>query len=77
VGDGVRLLFAYSLGLGVPFFATALAINHFFTAFAKIRRHYHKVELVSGALLVAIGLLIFTNRFTVIAQWLSPYLPVY
>jgi cytochrome c-type biogenesis protein len=77
VGDGVRLLFAYSLGLGVPFFATALAINHFFTAFAKIRRHYHKVEVVSGALLVAIGVLIFTNRFTIIAQWLSPYLPVY
>jgi cytochrome c-type biogenesis protein len=77
VGDGVRLLFAYSLGLGVPFFATALAINHFFAAFAKIRRHYHKVELVSGALLVAIGVLIFTDRFTIIAQWLSPYLPVY
>ena len=77
VGDGVRLLFAYSLGLGVPFFATALAINHFFAAFARIRRHYHKVELVSGALLVAIGVLIFTDRFTIIAQWLSPYLPVY
>jgi len=77
VGDGVRLLFAYSLGLGVPFFAAALAINHFFAAFAKIRRHYHKVELVSGALLVAIGVLIFTDRFTIIVQWLSPYLPVY
>ena len=77
VGDGVRLLFAYSLGLGVPFFATALAMNHFFVAFAKIRRHYHKVELVSGALLVAIGVLIFTDRFTIIVQWLSPYLPVY
>ena len=48
VGDGVRLLSAYSLGLGVPFFATALAINRFFAAFAKIRRHYHKIELVSG-----------------------------
>lgn len=77
VGDGVRLLSAYSLGLGVPFFATALAINRFFAAFAKIRRHYHKIELVSGALLVAIGVLIFTNRFTIIAQWLTPYLPVY
>jgi cytochrome c-type biogenesis protein len=77
VSDGVRLLFAYSLGLGVPFFATALAINHFFKAFARIRRHYHKIELASGALLVAIGVLIFTDRFTVIAQWLSPYLPVY
>src|SRR5688572_25018283 len=77
IDQGVRLLSAYSLGLGVPFFAAALAINRFFAAFAKIRRHYHKVELVSGALLVGIGLLIFTNRFTVIAQWLSPYLPVY
>lgn len=77
IGDGVRLLLAYSLGLGVPFFATALAINRFFVAFAKIRRHYHKIEVVSGVLLVLIGVLIFTNRFTIIAQWLTPYLPVY
>jgi cytochrome c-type biogenesis protein len=77
VGSGVRLLGAYSLGLGVPFFATALAINRFFDAFARIRRHYHAIELTSGALLVVIGVLIFTNRFTIIAQWLTPYLPVY
>jgi cytochrome c-type biogenesis protein len=77
VGNGVRLLSAYSLGLAVPFFATALAINRFFAAFAKIRRHYHKIELASGALLIAIGVLIFTNRFTILAQWLTPYLPVY
>ena len=77
VAQGVRLLSAYSLGLGVPFFATALAIDRFFDAFARIRRHYHKVELVSGVMLVVLGVLIFTNRFTIIAQWLSPYLPVY
>jgi cytochrome c-type biogenesis protein len=77
VGSGVQLLSAYSLGLGVPFLATAVAIDRFFAAFAKIRKHYHKVEVVSGVLLVIIGLLIFTNRFTVIAQWLTPYLPVY
>jgi cytochrome c-type biogenesis protein len=77
VGNGVRLLSAYSLGLAVPFFAAALAINRFFAAFAKIRRHYHKIELASGALLIVIGVLIFTNRFTILAQWLTPYLPVY
>ncbi|MBI4264732.1 MAG: cytochrome c biogenesis protein CcdA [Acidobacteria bacterium] len=76
VVQGVQLLSAYSLGLGVPFFATAMAINRFFAAFARIRRHYHTVEVVSGVLLVAIGVLIFTNRFTIIAQWLTPYLPV-
>ena len=77
VGEGVQLLAVYSMGLGVPFFASALAINRFFGAMSRIRRHYHKVELVSGILLVAIGLLIFTNQFAVIAQWLTPYLPVY
>jgi len=77
VGQGVRLLAVYSLGLGVPFFAAALAINRFFGAMSRIRRHYHKIELVSGALLVVIGALIFTNKFTIIAQWLTPYLPVY
>jgi cytochrome c-type biogenesis protein len=77
VGQGIQLLSAYSIGLGVPFFATALAINRFFAAFARIRRHYHKIEIVSGALLVVIGVLIFTDRFTIIAQWLTPYLPVY
>jgi cytochrome c-type biogenesis protein len=76
VGDGVRLLSAYSFGLAIPFFTTALAINRFFDAFAKIRRHYHTIELVSGGLLVAIGLLIFTNRFTIVAQWLSQYVPI-
>ena len=76
VGEGVRLLTAYSLGLGIPFFATAVAMNRFFTAMGKIRKHYHTIELVSGALLVVIGILIFTDKFTVIAQWLTPYLPV-
>lgn len=77
VGQGVRLLGVYSLGLGVPFMATALMIDRFFGAMGRIRRHYHTIELVSGALLVIIGLLIFTNKFTVIAKWLTPYLPVF
>jgi cytochrome c-type biogenesis protein len=77
VGQGVQLLALYSAGLGVPFLATALAMNHFFAAFAKIRRHYRAIELVSGVLLVLIGILIFTDRFTIIARWLEPYLPTY
>jgi len=77
VGEGVSLLFVYSMGLGVPFFATALAINRFFAALARIRKHYHKIELVSGGLLVVIGLLIFTDKFTLLARWLTPYLPTY
>jgi len=77
IGQGVKLLGAYSLGLAIPFFAAALAINRFFSAFARIRKHYHFIELASGALLVVIGVLIFTNRLTIIARTLQPYLPVY
>src|SRR4029450_3882580 len=76
VAKGVRLLAVYSLGLGVPFLATALMIDRFFSAMGRIRRHYHTIEIVSGALLVVIGLLIFTNKFTVIAKRLPPNLPV-
>ena len=77
VSQGIKLLAVYSLGLGVPFLITALAINQFFTAFARIRRHYHAIEVVSGLLLVAIGVLIFTDQFTLIARWLTPYLPTF
>ena len=77
ISEGVKLLLAYSLGLAIPFFAAAMAINRFFAAFARIRKHYHFIELTSGALLVIIGILIFTNRFTIIARSLQPYLPVY
>lgn len=77
IGQGVWLLTVYSLGLGVPFLITAIAIDRFFAAFSRIRRHYHKIEIVSGLLLVAIGVLIFTDRFTIIAQWLTPYLPTF
>ena len=71
VGEGVKLLAVYSAGLGVPFIATSLAINKFFAASARIRKHYHTIEVVSGVLMVVVGVLIFTNRFTVIAQLLT------
>jgi cytochrome c-type biogenesis protein len=77
VGEGVKLLAVYSAGLGVPFIATSLAINKFLAASARIRKHYHTIEVVSGVLLVVVGVLIFTNRFTIIAQFLTPYLPTY
>jgi cytochrome c-type biogenesis protein len=77
VGMGVALLAVYSIGLGIPFLVTSLAVDSFFAAFAKIRRYYKAIEVTAGALLVVIGVLIFTNRFTAIAQFLTPYLPVY
>jgi cytochrome c-type biogenesis protein len=77
VGQGVQLLAVYSAGLGVPFILTSMAINKFLAASARIRRHYHTIEVVSGVFMVVVGVLIFTNRFTVIAQLLTPYFPTF
>jgi cytochrome c-type biogenesis protein len=77
VGEGVQLLAVYSAGLGVPFIATSLAINQFLAASARIRKHYHTIEVVSGVLMVIVGVLIFTGRFTIIAQYLTPYFPTF
>ncbi len=77
VSEGVILLAIYSLGLAIPFLLTSLAIDRFFFLTARIRKHYHAIEVVSGGLLVAIGLLIFTGQLTIITQYLQPYLPVF
>jgi cytochrome c-type biogenesis protein len=77
IREGVVMLAVYSLGLGIPFILTALAINRFFAASGRIRHHYHKIELVSGGLLVMIGVLLFTDQMTLIVRYLSPYLPTY
>ena len=77
VWEGTELLAVYSVGLGIPFLLTSIAINQFFAVTKRIRKHYHTIELVSGGLLVAIGVLIFTNQFTIIVRYLQPYLPSY
>jgi cytochrome c-type biogenesis protein len=75
VSEGVTLLAVYSLGLGIPFLLTSLAINQFFSAAKRIRKYYHAVEVTSGVLLIAIGVLIVTGQLTIITRYLQPYLP--
>jgi cytochrome c-type biogenesis protein len=75
VAQGVVMLAVYSAGLGVPFLLTALALNSFFRAFARIRKHYHAIEVASGVLLIGIGVLMLANRLTVITNYLQAYLP--
>jgi len=76
VAQGVLLLSAYSLGLGLPFLGAGLAINRFFAASARIKRHMRAVEWVSGGLLVAVGLLLVTDRLNLLAMWFSRMFPV-
>ncbi len=62
VAEGGGLLAVYSLGLAVPFLITAVAFTRATTAFAWIRRHYALINGVAGALLIAIGVLVFTGE---------------
>ncbi len=75
VGQGVLLLAAYSAGLGIPFIASGLAVNGFFAAFGRLRRHMRAVEFVAGALLVGVGVLLVTNRLTLLSSFFSRLFP--
>lgn len=67
VWQGVGLLAVYSLGLGIPFIVAALASGYLARFLIRFRRFYRVIEVTSGALLIIIGALIFSGRFT----WLS------
>jgi len=71
--QGMALLAVYSLGLGVPFLLTSLFIPAFLKFFSRFRKYLRVVEVLSGILLVAIGVLIFTGRLGALAQYLSVF----
>jgi cytochrome c-type biogenesis protein len=62
IARGVVLLVAYSLGLGAAFVLAGVAFAHAMRAFRFVRDHYGAVQVVSGATLVALGLLLFFGR---------------
>ena len=55
---GMMLLSAYSLGLGIPFILTGLALNVFFNVFDKIKKYLKTITIISGLLLIVIGVLV-------------------
>lgn len=73
VAQGVGLLAIYSLGLGIPFFLSALSIPLFLSAFKRMGRHVRTVELVAGGVLVMLGLLLVFDRMTIILNYLPQW----
>ena len=59
--EGMLMLLAYSLGLGIPFILSAVLIDYLKSAFDWIKQHYKVINLVSGGLLVVIGILMATG----------------
>jgi cytochrome c-type biogenesis protein len=73
---GMLLLGAYALGLGIPFFVAAVALNWFLAGASRIRRWIVPLERASGAMLVLVGVLLFTGEFARITAFLAQFTPV-
>lgn len=71
VAKGVLLLAIYSLGLAVPFLLTSLGIGRFLKFYSRFRSHMHALEVASGGLLIALGILLIFGRFTLLANYFS------
>jgi cytochrome c-type biogenesis protein len=69
--QGVLLLSAYSLGLGIPFIISAAFLNVFLSLFKGVKGYLRQVEIASGMLLVVVGLLIFTDKLSWISSRLT------
>ena len=72
---GLLLLFAYSLGLAVPFLLAAVMIERFMTLFQRYRGAVVWMSRISGVLLVTVGILMITDNMTVITSWLQQWTP--
>lgn len=68
---GILMLLAYSLGLGIPFFISAVLIDRLKGAFTFIKKHYNVINTVCGVLLVVLGLLMATGIMNHILIFLS------
>ena len=70
---GVKLLASYSLGIGLPLFITALAVDSFLNYFKKIRGYMYGISLASGIFLVLVGVMIYTNSLTILTSTLEQH----
>lgn len=58
---GIIMLLCYSLGLGIPFVASAILIDHLRSAFDFIKKHYNVINIICGSLLIAVGIAMMTG----------------
>lgn len=66
LGSGMALLMLYSLGLGIPFILSAIAISAFLSSFGKLKKHFKAIKMVSGIILIVMGILLLTDKMTIL-----------
>ena len=73
--EGVKLLFVYSLGLGIPFVLAAIAIRPFLGFMRRFKKHFLTLEKVMGLLLIITGLLFIFGAQNWFSQWMIENFP--
>ena len=73
--EGLVLLGFYSAGLAVPFLVSSLALSWFLATFDRFKKWIPWVERISGLLLIGVGLLLMSGRFTALAAWMTRFTP--
>jgi len=68
---GMLLLTVYSLGMAVPFLLTSVGIDRFLIFYGRFQKHLHMLEVASGVLLILIGALVLTRKFTLLNSYLT------
>lgn len=71
VTQGMLLLGTYSLGLGVPFLAIAVAMNGCKGILQRVKRHMRALELASGGLLIIVGIMVYTGNLSQVASYVT------
>lgn len=69
VGQGAFLLVVYAAGLGLPFLAMGLGFSSLSQLLSRISRYIRIVSVLSGLLLIALGLLIFTGKLVLLNKY--------
>ena len=69
--EGMAMLLSYSLGLGIPFILSAVAIDYLKSAFNWIKTHYRLINILSGSFLILVGLLMATGWMGKLLAFLS------
>jgi cytochrome c-type biogenesis protein len=76
VGEGTILLAFYSLGLGVPFLLSGLMFHQFLSAFKRLRNHLRKIEIGTGVMLIAVGVMLMFDLLGPITMFFYQWIPV-
>ena len=70
---GAALLAAYAAGLAVPFMVAGVALGKVMSGARRVRDHYNIVRAVSGAVLIAAGLLVFFDKTYLVNSWVGQF----